>query len=954
MPAVPIVRSVQDVVDSLKIARGRPRDDEWGGVTFLVGAGCSRGAGIPLADAIARELVVDLAHSLSDTQTFAEADAALQWLKANGKLAQDLPWPRVYGQIFEDYYKDAPTQQRILARFVDAATGINWAHACLGELVRAHLVNTVVTTNFDQLVLDGMIRSDILPTIADGIRALDRIEGQPGYPQLIHIHGSRRTYQLRNSVTATTDYAASHPVVRAISELLRSTPALVVVGYAGAEEGIMAALLDAARNASPCPPIYWILYSDAVTDLSPGAHALLACSSGGGVVPGQDADDFFASIMRGMKLEGPGWLVRPIEQLKERARRVAIPSQPLLAGVVESYLKRIDALTDAPAPEQRLEQFRALSIGGQSAEAFDVLKPDLLNLDAPGDLEALGDAAYESGRTKVASDHLRVATAVYRRALGAWTSHRDKARTSKKLGDALQEFARHRRDPAPVDEAIAAYQESLAYLSDVPPNVDSAVAHVSLGAAYRLSSALRSDPALLHNALTEYQAALQFYTPEGMPVEWATAQLNMAVTLLALGQVEVNAARFDRAIEACTSALERLDPTAHRPRWLRAILNLATSLLERARFDSGPARIDEAIATFNLGLKTMGRNADDLLEAHFRASLATALLTRGQIAGEKQQFAFAIGELETARRLRPRDKVESLWASTQVDLAEAWLVQSMNEESPNGLAAAGSTCLESLDVITKAKQRTEWARAQALQGRILFHVGLRAADHETLTQAIGRLAEALEQVSRTSDAILWAETAQAAATAMTEVARRTQTTGRADEALRILGDVLSINRRDVMPLRWASSMRARCRAQWTVAALRDDAALAAEALAGAKDAASVLGPSVEPVEWSQLLLLVAEIALRREQQTTGGEAVAAVGNALDDVARVNLRDLAPLLWAHSRRLRGERDALDLAADPAAANRAADHFGAALDVYRRCRALYDVAATEQLLASVRRS
>src|SRR6185295_7562558 len=262
MPAVPIVRSVQDVVDSLKIARGRPRDDEWGGVTFLVGAGCSRGAGIPLADAIARELVVDLAHSLSDTQTFAEADAALQWLKANGKLAQDLPWPRVYGQIFEDYYKDAPTQQRILARFVDAATGINWAHACLGELVRAHLVNTVVTTNFDQLVLDGMIRSDILPTIADGIRALDRIEGQPGYPQLIHIHGSRRTYQLRNSVTATTDYAASHPVVRAISELLRSTPALVVVGYAGAEEGIMAALLDAARNASPCPPIYWILYSD--------------------------------------------------------------------------------------------------------------------------------------------------------------------------------------------------------------------------------------------------------------------------------------------------------------------------------------------------------------------------------------------------------------------------------------------------------------------------------------------------------------------------------------------------------------------------------------------------------------------------------------------------------------------------------------------------------------------
>src|SRR5262245_16720508 len=119
----PIVRSVQDVADTLRTAQRRTGHDAWGGVTLLVGAGWSRSAGIPLADAIARELTLELARTLSfDAETFADADAALRWLTEHDKLARDLQWPQVYGHLFERHYKDATTQRRIIARFVDAAT----------------------------------------------------------------------------------------------------------------------------------------------------------------------------------------------------------------------------------------------------------------------------------------------------------------------------------------------------------------------------------------------------------------------------------------------------------------------------------------------------------------------------------------------------------------------------------------------------------------------------------------------------------------------------------------------------------------------------------------------------------------------------------------------------------------------------------------------------------------
>ena len=67
---------------------------------------------------------------------------------------------------------------------VESSRGrINWAHLCLGEMVARGYVHTVLTTNFDQLALDGIIRAGIIPVVADGIEALARVSGRPGHPK---------------------------------------------------------------------------------------------------------------------------------------------------------------------------------------------------------------------------------------------------------------------------------------------------------------------------------------------------------------------------------------------------------------------------------------------------------------------------------------------------------------------------------------------------------------------------------------------------------------------------------------------------------------------------------------------------------------------------------------------------------------------------------------------------
>ena len=224
---------------------------------------------------MARELIIKLATALQGpASALADPEIAYRWLLQGGKISdcqigerpkdiadnREIDWPRVYDMLFAEHYNTPDDAREIFSQFVDSADGrVNWAHLCLGELAKQKLLSTVITTNFEQLVLAGLVRSGVLPVVCDGIELLTRIRGAPRHPQLIELHGSRHTYRLRNAPEELAALLNDAQAIAAIELLFQELRVFVVVGYGGRETGVMDLLINAARHFTD-KRLFWVLH----------------------------------------------------------------------------------------------------------------------------------------------------------------------------------------------------------------------------------------------------------------------------------------------------------------------------------------------------------------------------------------------------------------------------------------------------------------------------------------------------------------------------------------------------------------------------------------------------------------------------------------------------------------------------------------------------------------------
>lgn len=159
----PRIGNVGEIATAIRLAAGRD-NAALGRTVFLIGAGCSKSAGIPLVPEMARELVVKLATALQGpADALKEAESAYRWLLQGGKISdcqigeqpidtaanRAIDWSRVYDVLFAGHYRTPDHAREIFSQFVERAEGrVNWAHLCLGELAKQRLISTVITTNF--------------------------------------------------------------------------------------------------------------------------------------------------------------------------------------------------------------------------------------------------------------------------------------------------------------------------------------------------------------------------------------------------------------------------------------------------------------------------------------------------------------------------------------------------------------------------------------------------------------------------------------------------------------------------------------------------------------------------------------------------------------------------------------------------------------------------------------
>ena len=177
----PQTGNIQELADAIRKAHRPASDGEHpASVIFLVGAGCSVSAGVPTASDIAKQIIVEAAQDCGAPKTCKTQTDAFDWIAKNRPHMFPFALPRVYDEaridwsqvydcLFRSHYSSNDDQRRIFGSLTDPNNiGLNWSHLCIGELVRAGLISTILTTNFDQLVLEGMIAAGVLPVMCDG------------------------------------------------------------------------------------------------------------------------------------------------------------------------------------------------------------------------------------------------------------------------------------------------------------------------------------------------------------------------------------------------------------------------------------------------------------------------------------------------------------------------------------------------------------------------------------------------------------------------------------------------------------------------------------------------------------------------------------------------------------------------------------------------------------------
>jgi hypothetical protein len=616
-------RTVRDLANELTLAWDAEGEGR-GRAIFLIGAGCSFSAGIPLAAGVAKYCATQLAEKFSHGVFRPETpEEALAWLQSHELMPPAAPgeattnWGALYSEFFERHLK-APRRQRELISEIIRKAGdkLNWAHACLGELVQQRYVHTVLTTNFDQLVLKGIIRTGMLPVVADGFESLNRVDPRPNWPQVVHLHGSMHTYTLRNTISAMKEAGTDSNALTMMFGLLQDCDVLVIVGYAGGEDGVMDILVEVANRRAQLV-VYWVAREAGYDNLSGKCRELLEAGDNKFLIDGGDADDFFGKLMTELGIGGPRWVTDPIGMLVEQQRQLEPPSDlDSVKVLVEAYKAKVDFAAEHRLPGANDAKTIAaqLHAQGKFAEAVDALgdlQPDAdtwaLRLRA---LSLL--ALFERTRAR---ERLDQAMADFEN-LMARTAGAEHVENTLSLIDALFDLSETTDDPVVSKNALKRIVDLArdCTAADAPDGLLFASLELSRAqAAQSLAEQSGDDVDLLTDSVRAYDSAIAVMTEFG-DSRIREARAGKAGALEVLGVVQNNTALVREAVDLHREVVRLAERTSPASDYAGTLMNFAgalDTLAVLAPDESGSTR-PEAIEALRTAAKIYELTHDEM------------------------------------------------------------------------------------------------------------------------------------------------------------------------------------------------------------------------------------------------------------------------------------------------------------------------------------------------------
>jgi tetratricopeptide (TPR) repeat protein len=264
---------------------------------FLIGAGFSYSASIPTANQIAgilahrknRRSPGDIRSTIRmSLQGEINTENEFVKLRRSTPALAEADYPELYSKLLSDL-SSFPGIKLSRQEFIESllsvaherSFGYNYeslylAYICEYWRGKAQKLQTIVTTNFDDVIPTSFAKIGATCRLLDKAETIAHDTGDSKYPRIAYLHGRFVDYDLVNTQgeIRTTTKAASNKTnfgqvsvthgeaISKFMNLISSRSGLIVIGYAGWEDAVMVVLSEIVAQGGFPAGIFWCCLDD--------------------------------------------------------------------------------------------------------------------------------------------------------------------------------------------------------------------------------------------------------------------------------------------------------------------------------------------------------------------------------------------------------------------------------------------------------------------------------------------------------------------------------------------------------------------------------------------------------------------------------------------------------------------------------------------------------------------
>lgn len=219
-------RTLADVIGSVRNADGQ--------VVVLIGAGCSKSAGIPLASGLIQEI----------KEKHPEA-----YIRAQQLPHSNVSYNAAMGEL-------SPVERRkLLGGYIEKAR-INWAHLALAQLLKHQKIERVLSVNFDNLLIQACGVVGMYPPVYDLAATDCYSETWVAKHSLLYLNGQHTGFATVNS---SAEFDEHKTKLKAVVQGTGTQVVWLVIGYSGEADPLLEVLAQQKRFNGD---LYWLGHSD--------------------------------------------------------------------------------------------------------------------------------------------------------------------------------------------------------------------------------------------------------------------------------------------------------------------------------------------------------------------------------------------------------------------------------------------------------------------------------------------------------------------------------------------------------------------------------------------------------------------------------------------------------------------------------------------------------------------